>query len=209
MADSHQIAEFSHSGIYLATATPGGCTITITNLQTKTPTQFIDTDINICALIFTVNILLVVGPGAIVAWLLTEEGVVNGTFGNKRADYSDSIWTVKVGLDPCLSRAQYPDITTWHPLDQVFSVEGETGVIKSKEIILQVYNTRTGEVLEPAQTPHGPWYSLCSRIKTQHLYDHSVGDAPPGGDWKPSQNNLREGWMKDCGGRYLLWLPVD
>ena len=42
-----------------------------------------------------------------------------------------------------------------------------------------------------------------------HLYDGSVGDAPPGGNWKLSQNTLKEGWLKDREGRHLLWLPFE
>ena len=49
-----------------------------------------------------------------------------------------------------------------------FSVEGETGVTKSGESALHVYNTCTGKMLKPAQTPlqlKEPWYSLLDVMK--------------------------------------------
>ena len=123
-----------------------------------------------------------------VAWLLTEEGLVNGVFGNRRASRGDSIWAV--------SKPEYIS-------DLKFSIEGETGVVESGGNIVQVYNTRTGEVCEPARTPlrlNEPRYSITDIRWARHL--------PPGDDWKPS-NTLKDGWVKDREGRRLLWLPAE
>ena len=196
---SKQLAIFSRSGTYIATTYLRESAVTTWDFFSPTPSQFIDTDIEVLGLGLTNNVLLVVGSEVVVAWLLTEEGLVNGVFGNRRAGRDDSIWTVH---------------TPWRRSeDPQFSVEGETGIIKFNEKILRVYNTTTGEVLEPAQTPlrlSGPWYSLMDITKARyHLYDGTVGDAPPGDNWKLSQNTLKEGWLKNREGRHLLWLPFE
>jgi hypothetical protein len=87
---------FSPHGTFVATAYHGGNTITITNLnpQIPFPSQFIETDLEISAIFLTGNVLLVTGSGKIVAWLLTEEGVVDGIIGNTRADHNDSLWEI-------------------------------------------------------------------------------------------------------------------
>ena len=95
------------------------------------------------------------------AWLLTEEGTVNGVFGDRRARRSDSIWTIQIPMGRSRSL--------------MFLVEGEIGVVESDRKILHVYNTRTGEVFEPAQMLlylNGSWYSLADITETWHrLYD--------------------------------------
>lgn len=166
----------------------GGCAVTITSLLSPTPSQFIDTDVKIIGLGILNNALFVVGPETVVAWLLTEEGRVTGVFGDKRADRGNSIWTVSI------PRRQ--------PKGLEFLIEGETGVIKSDGDILHAYNTRTGEVLGPAQMPlrlNGPWYSILDITRGQHrCYD---GSMPP--------HVISRGWVRDSEGRHLLWLPID
>ena len=197
--DTEQITALSPTGAYLATACSGECTVTITSLLSQTPSQFIDTDMAVFGLGFTKNVVLVVGSQMVVAWLLTEGGMVNGVSGNRRAGRGDSVWTIPTSL----SRSR----------GLMFSVEGETGVVKSDGKILHAYNTGTGEVLEPARVPpqsNGPWYSLTDIMQTwHHLFDGSVGDAPSGDDWRPSEDTVKEGWMIDREGRHLLWLPVE
>ena len=41
--------------------------------------------------VLTANVLLVKGSGRVVAWLLTEEGLVNGVTGDRRVGCGDSI----------------------------------------------------------------------------------------------------------------------
>ena len=188
----------SRSGTYITTAGDRNRTVTVTNLLSPTRPQIIDTDVEILTLGLTDNVLLVLGSGMVVAWLLTEEGLVDGVCGNGRAARNDSIWAVSA-----------PRHHSWDP---VFSVKGDIGLIKSGGNIFHAYNTVTGEVLDPARTPlhlNNPWYSLVAMMQTRnHLYDGSVHDGPPGDGWKLSQDTLKRGWMKDREGRHLLWLPV-
>jgi hypothetical protein len=195
-AHHKQLTIISHSGTYIATSHYQKSTITITNLLSQTPSQLIDTNIEIAKLELTNNILLVVGSGVIVAWLLTDEGLVNNILANGRADCSNSIWTV--------------DISGPHSQQLVFSVEGGIGVIKSNQTILHSYNTRTGESPRPtrvSQCLNGPWYSLEDALQAQNrLIDNSMGGIPPKDKWIPS---TREGWVKDSEGKCLLWLPTE
>ena len=94
--------------------------------------------------VLTGNVLLVKGSGRVVAWLLTEEGLVNGVTGDRRVGYGDSIWTLP-----------FPFHSRW-----AIRVEGQIGVIKldyGDVDELQVYRTDTGEVLCPTQEPRGIW----------------------------------------------------
>jgi hypothetical protein len=131
----------------------------------------------------------------VVAWLLTEEPA-NNVVDNQGAGHSNSIWTV---------RQEYS-------LDLVLSVQGEIGIIESNQAILQVYNTRTGEVLEPTNAPprlNVPQYFLTETWAWDRLCGGSICNSPPHDSWEPSQSTLKEGWMKDCEGKCLLWLPVE
>ena len=133
------------------------------------------------------------GSGVVVAWLLTEEGLVNGVFGDRVAGPGDSIWTVPASL-----------LAT-------FSVKDETVAIKSGGA-LHVYNTRTGKkTLERATAAldSGKYRYLGDVPNARtHLDDGSTGDTPPRDDWNPIRN-MTKGWVKDRGGRHLLWLPVE
>ena len=191
-----QLGSFSHSGTYMATAHRGGCTVTIANLLSQTPPQFVDTGVEIFGLGLTCNVLLVMGLEMVVAWLVKEEGLVNGVLRNRRADLGDSIWTVPTSL-----------FRVWDP---IFSVEGEYGVIKS-DGGPHAYNTRTGEVLEPTPAHSiGPWYSLADVTRARHHpYDRSGHDTPQKDDWGSSRIALKEGWVKSREGKHLMWLPVE
>jgi len=196
---NQQLGTFSCSGTYMATARRGGRTVTITNLHSQNPSQFIDIDVDIFELGLTSGVLLVVGSEVVVTWLLTREGLVNGAFGNRRAGRGDSMWTV--------STSQF------RPWDPIFSVEGEHMAIKSDGDTPHIYNTRTGEVIDPAQALlhfGGPWYSLVD-IKQAHHHpeDGSVQNATPEDDWRPSRAALKEGWVMNQEGRHLLWLPIE
>ena len=75
----------SHCGTYIATWYQAGSTITITGPHSQTTPHFIDTGMEIFVLGFTGNILLVLektripmGLANLVAWRLTERGVVDG-----------------------------------------------------------------------------------------------------------------------------------
>ena len=179
-----QFGVFPRSGAYryLVTTSNRGNTITITDVLSRTPLQLIHTGIEICELELTGNVLLVAGLEVVVAWLLTEEGLVNGVFGGRIAGRGDSIWTVHTPEDP-LSRVK---------------CRGETVVIETDDAP-HVYNTRTGEALELSQTAPD-WSSWSS-------WSSFLG-ASAGNDWDPLRD-MTEGWVGDRGGRHLLWLPAE
>ena len=191
---SGHFCTFPRSGAYLVIARNPGNAITITDALSRTPLQLVYTGVDIRRLGLTGNILVVMGSEVIVAWLLTEEGLVNGVLGDRIAVRGDSIWTVP------------------KPLMSSLSVDGETAVIKTYCVVLHTYNTRTGEALAPDRTAldRGKMYHLSTVMDTQsHLYYDSIGDTPPPrDDWNPLQNK-KKGWVKDRGGRHLLWLPVE
>ena len=195
------LAVLSCCGTYIATSHWGGSTVTITNLHLQTASQFIDAGVKIDSLALTGNVLLVtssneLGYEEVTAWLLTENGVVDGVFANRRAGHGDSIWNVS------------GNVTSGFLIgDQVATIEiGST---------THIYHTRTGEVLESARAPprshsqdYPPW-----RVRYGHHYPNycRVGkqSTPSEGGWLVSQDTLREGWVKDPEGMHRLWIPVE
>ena len=191
----------SRSGARAASARDLGNTVMIVDLLAQTPPQFIDTDVAIEGLVITGNVLLVVGLGELVAWLLTEEGLVDDVIGDRRVDRSDSIWIKPRAL---------PRSDPW-----MFSVEGQVGAVKSNGNALHVYRTDTGEVLHPTQAPQhfsGRWYppsdALCGQ---DYLRYHNLSqcDTPSEDSWQTSRATLREGWVKDPEGKHRLWVPAE
>ena len=185
----------SRSGTRVATARELEDTVTIIDLLTQAPPQFIDTDIPIEGLVITGKVLLVAGLGKLVAWLLTEEGLVDGVIGDRRVGISDAIWTIPLSL-------------------LVFSVEGQLGVINQDGNALHVYHTETGEVLCPTRTPQkyygNHWYYPNDPLRGRHyLCYHNLCNTPPEDSWQISQPALREGWVKDSKGKHRFWVPVE
>jgi len=195
----------SPHSVYIVTVHRGESTITVTNLhsQNPSPSQFIDTGLKILGIVLTGNVLLVNGSGTVVAWLLTEEGVVGGTFGERRVDCSNQLWDVpyhKWGIP-------------------VFSVDGGIGVIwfGSARILGNsrscIYNTKTGKVFlthspDRPSTHRGPRYSLQDSPDGFDLYYRVSRQChrPPKWGWPVSKATLREGWVKDPEGKHRLWL---
>ena len=191
----------SRSGARVATVHDLENTVAIIDLLAQTPPQFIDMGVRIEGLVITGNVLLVVSFGKLVAWLLTEEGLVDGVTGDRRVGCSDSIWTIPL---------QVPRGNSWR-----FLVEGHVGVIKPGGNAWHIYHTETGEVLQPTQAPRdfsGRWYrlteTLCGR---DYLCYHNLSqcDTPPKDSWQISQATLRKGWVKDPEGTHRLWVPVE
>ena len=198
---------FSPDGTFVATAYHGGNTVTITNLnpQNPYPSQFIETELEISAIVLTGNVLLVTGSEKIVAWLLTGEGVVDGIVGNTRADYNDSLWDIS------------PKALLTHQHDSdgklEFSVKDEIAVIYMHGFAIHAYNTGTGEILELNEVSK----SLGS---TQYSFHHQPGrddcnhyhldmckhQGPLKCEWPISDTALQEGWVKDPEGKHRLWL---
>jgi len=193
----HQYVGLSRSGTRVATAHKMESTVTITNLLAQTPPQFIDTDVAVEGLALTGNVLLVVGSKQLVAWLLTEEGLVDGVIGNRRVGRGDSIWSM-------LFRSKC-----------VFRAEGQVGVIKLDGNALHVYHTDTGEVIYPTQNP-GDTYEFWDdpadfHLGGSYLHFHNIFQrgVPLENRWQTSRATLREGWVKDAEGRHRLWIPVE
>ena len=194
--DRLPLAILSHCGTYLATCPVRGNTVIITNLHSRTPPQFIDTNMTIGALVLTGNVLLVWGSNELVAWRLTEKGMVNGVSADRRAGRDDSIWIVS------------------NPGPQ-FSVGDQTMAIEGREVGVLVYRTGTGEVLEPAQAslhPRDHQYSLWEMQHYQHYPNYrklDMQDIPFEHECPITQADLREGWVEDLEGKHRLWIPVE
>ena len=200
--DRRQFASISRSGNYIATAYESETTVTIIDLRSQTPSQSIDSDVEIEGLALTGNILLVFGSVTVVAWLLTKEGMVDGVFRDGRASRMDSIWTTSL-LD-----------LTFRP---EFKVEGHLGMISCDGQCSPryfIYHIETGEILGPDEVPRcfsSPWKHLKEVFTGRDylgFYDPSRPIAPPEDCWQTSETTLREGWVKDAEGKHRLWVPV-
>jgi len=188
------LAVLSHCGTYTVTGHEGNSTITITNLFSQTPPQFVDTDMEIEKLALTGNILLVFGSGTISAWRLTEEGMVDGGFADRMAGRDDSIWAVSV---------PYPE----------FMVQGQTVIIKEGGEVIHAYHTGTGEVLDLTDAYiHHSHYDLSEMYCGQHyLHYRGAGDQGtlPEDDWPVPLVSPRVEWVKDPEGKHRLWIPFE
>jgi len=179
-----QYVGLSRSGTRIATAHKLGNTVTIIDLLAQSPPQFIDTDVEIGWLDLTDNVLLVADSREVVAWLLTEDGLVDGVIGDRRVGRRDSIWTISE-----------PEL----PWERQF--DGQVGVIKLRGNTRHVYHTKTGEVLHHTQA---------GRYHTNHQYYYNIfqPDTLPKYGWQTSWEVLEEGWVTDPKGKYRLWLPA-
>jgi len=192
------LAGLSRSGARVATAHDQENTITIVDILAQTPPQFIDVGAEIEGLVITGNVLLIQSSREVVAWLLTEEGLVDGVIGGRRVDRGDSVWTVSVLQCSC-----------------AFLVEGHVGVIELDWDPPHGYHTETGEVLDPTQIPRH--YSRCLRRVTEahcgkdYLDYHNLSQCgiPTEESWKLSRATLQEGWVKDPEGKRRLWVPHE
>ena len=221
---------FSPGGTYVATAYHGESTVTITDLrpQNPSPSQFIDTDLEISAMVLTGNVLLVKASDTVAAWLLTENGAVEGVLGNTRAGRSDSLWDVSsrdTSRQNMASRGKPPGfwagLLQWEHenrdgdddgCDLVFSVADGIGAVgRHHGYAMCTYNTGTGEILKSVEAPLHP-----RRYRFHHphgqdecdLYHRESGKhrGPVESIWPVSQTSLREGWVKDPEGKHRLWL---
>ena len=210
---SRPLDAFSPYGTHIATTHCGEGTITITNLHSQNPStsQFIDTGLEISEMVLTGKVLLVKGSDTIVAWLLTEEGVVDGIFDDRRADRGDSLWDVSPRAHANVWARLLQRDGSGGDNENVleFSVEGETAAIRNNGHVVRVYHTGTGETLEPDKAPLGTRYRFHNpRRDDCDLYrrDSRKQHEPLECDWPVSQNTLREGWVKDPDGKHRLWL---
>ena len=214
---SQPLDAFSPCGVYIATTHRQQSTIEIINLcsQNPSPSQFIDTDFEISEMVLTGNILLVKGSDKIVAWLLTEEGAVDGIFGNRRAKHSDSLWDISPqdknpSLWARLLQRQGGDYSINGHLE--FSVGDEIAAIRHNGCVICVYHTGTGETFEPVETPlhsERTWYHFHNPHQDDcNLYHRGLDsyNELPKFDWPVSQTTLQDGWVRDPEGKHRLWL---
>ena len=133
----YQTTAISRSGRRIATAHRDTTTVTIIDLHSRAPSQFIDAGFCVEELTITGNVLVVKGDGMAAGWLLTEEGTVDGVPDDQRACVSDGKWTKDAPL-------QFE--RTWWQL----SVEGVVGVVRVGRYDQQplCYHIETGEVLK-------------------------------------------------------------
>ena len=144
VTDRERHIAFSPHGTYVVNANRWECTVTTTNLHSQTPPQFIDTGTPILGLALTGNVLLVVDSETIVAWRLTEGGLVDGVSGNRRASRGDSIWTKSME----------------GTVSPKFAIEYQTGFIALNGILTYAYCIWSGEGAEDFTRPPVRWRSL-------------------------------------------------
>jgi hypothetical protein len=201
---------FPPNGTYIVTTHQGGSTVTITNLdsQCPSPSQLIDTNFEVLAMTLTGNVLLVKGEDTVVAWLLTEKGVVDGTFGNTRAGHKDSLWVI-IPHEPILLE-QAPWRNEPDNLLEL-SVQGDIAVIKLNGRINHVYHTRTGEILKWDKVPQPFSHRFKYLFQDEGKFDHHnlvVHHGPRGYRQPAVQTTLQGGWVKDPEGKHWLWLHM-
>ena len=187
------VITLSPCGTYIATAHERGHTITITNLLSQTTSQFIDTDVEICELALTGTILLVFSSG-VTAWRLTEGGMVDGVFGNRSADDSDSIWVA------------------WADPDTIFTVNDQTVVFEGMGHI-HAYHTGTGEAVDPTQVhPHSVQHDSTDMSLGLHYPNYRRADKQGHAskdDWPAPLVAPEVVWVKDPKGKHHLWVPPE
>jgi WD40 repeat protein len=188
-------AELVHSGNRIAVTRQREGTITILDTHSQNPPQFVDTGVEITKLVVFGNVLLAIGSGKVVAWLLTRAGLVRGVLGDRRAGHSDSIWTV-----PC--RHSNPSTL----------IEGWVAGIRSLQDAYTVFHTESGELLEDTPQPYSKLRALDDELSREgHI--HGLNLSPPSascrGSEVPSRLTCQRGWVGGPGARYMLWVPVE
>ena len=195
--DSMPFVILSPCGMYIATARRRGHTVTITNLLSKTTPQFIDTDMEICDLALTGTILLVFGSvtARVAAWRLTEGGMVDGIFGDRRADDGDGIW-----------------VAWGHVMFTKFTVKDQAVVFECMGHI-HAYHTGTGEALDPTQVhPRDPGHYPPDMSLGRHYPNYRrAGEQghSPEDDWPAPLVAPDVVWVKDPEGKHRLWIPPE
>ena len=199
-----RFAAISRSGRHVATAYLYDATVTITDLYSQAPVQFVDLGFEPAGLLIFGNVLLVIDRKKVVALLLTEEGVVDGVFRGGRVGRSSIIWTMSV---PESGRRRIR-----------FRFKGQVGVIEDKVNKPFLYHTETGERLKRVHMPSKfscPWIYFYEDDFGQNRYhlpyhDPSQHGTPPKDGWLFSHNRMEEiEWVVDHEGRRRFWVPVD
>jgi hypothetical protein len=194
---NHPLTILSPCGTYVVTGQRENSAITITNLLSQTPPQFISTGMKINSFALTGNVLLVEDSKSIAAWQLTGEGAVEGVFGKRRAGHHSRMWTIP--QSPILE----------------FVVEDQTVTIRdgAKDKCIHIYHTETGEVLKSTQaSPYDPhhWTIYSMRVGQHYPHYHMLNkdNTCSEDNWPVSQTVLQEGWVRDPEGKHQLWVPA-
>jgi WD40 repeat protein len=183
-------AKLVNPGNRIAAARRWENTITLLDVHSQNPPQFVDTDVEITDLSVVGNVLLAFGSGKVVAWLLTEAGLVCGVLGDRRAGHSDSIWTI--------------------PYQPSASIIGQEAEIFPLQVTYPVFHTESGELLEDTYQPysvlraHEDESSRVSSLQVSNLIHLSAFRSEV-----PLRSRCQRGWAGSPGGRYILWVPVE
>ena len=207
---SQSLDAFAPYSTYIATTHHQKSTVTITNLHSQDPStsQLIDTGLKILAIVLTGNILLAKSSNKVVAWLLTEEGIVDGIHDNRRANHNDCLWEISLQANTSFwTRLLQGNNDSDNVMG--FSVKGDIAAINHNDHAVHVYHIKTGEVLPLNKAPicngyqfHHPLQDECNKYH-HDLYKHH---QPPNCDLPISQAALQKGWVKDLEGKHKLWL---
>ena len=197
-----QYTHISRSGRRIATAHRYSTTVSIIDLHSQAPPQYIDTGFSVWNLDIAGNVLVATGPNRATGWLLTEEGKVTGVFDDQRASSSDSEWTLHV---PSMGNDRWDH-----------SIEGVVGTVQVGHCDPQqplYYHIETGDVLEfPHELRNSrPTFPqlfvqgrLCHPLPTTS-YDTLLKDR-----WLVSNGTSPEAaWVIDPEGMRRFWVPVE
>ena len=178
----------SRSGRRMAAVGRSENTITILDLHSQAPPQFIDTGVVIAGLVITGDVLLVQGSGKVVAWLLTEEGTVDGVLDNERAGPSDSIWTTSLNRSSPHER---------------LGIEGQVGIFKTGDTFPFTHHIMTGDVLGLARKPEDfsrHWIPISSSYDYQKSLPVPHHDPTLNDTFPKSIGNFRSQNFRRLGG---------
>ena len=167
--NSHQYTRISRSGRRIATVRQFGTTISIVDIHSRSPSQFIDTGFEVWNLYIAGNVLVARGSEEVMGWLLAEEGTVDGVFDDQRASGSDSKWSLHL-----------PHNEAWG-----HSVEGVVGVIWAghpSQPLLR-YHIETGDLSPKPQS------SRSTSLESQSYRSASVESQSPGSVSLESQSS--------------------
>ena len=185
--------QYTNSRDRVAAAYDSESTITILDVRARTPSQFIDTGVEMTGLVIIGNVLMAMGSGKLIAWLLTKQGLVDGLFENSRVDHSHSIWTVP-----------------WRYCWPTCRIVGKVGGIGYNENALFVFHTETGELLLHVPQDHSRLQVLNDELGGERYLCHSSlpqrSTSPQAGRQIPPSIS-RRGWVEGPEGRCRLWIP--
>ena len=146
----------------------------------------------------------------ITAWWLTNDGLVDGILGIRRAGWSDCIWAVPLSLATG-KVLKLPDMVC----AVRFLVEDKIVTIVLEGNTMHSYNSGTGELLEPTQALSVPpfhYYNCQELLKSlhyHHCYNVATNNVTVGNSWPVSFDSVQERWVNDSKGKHQMWIPLE